>query len=148
MILAVFFENRFGRRIASFGGLLGFRVEFEAPEQNFADLIGRAEIEGPSREFESFGFEAVDTVVEFFRHIVERSRIKPDTCPFHFGKYFYQRQLDVVEQRSHSEAFYFVGQRTGQPQNRVGFLTISGRRFGFVERNDRIPVAHVGGEQR
>jgi len=85
-----------GGVLAGFG-FLGVGVEGEFAEENFAELLGRADVEFCARVGVDGGFEAGEVEAQFFADILQRDRVEADAFVFHGGEDGQERRFDFGE---------------------------------------------------
>ena len=66
----------------------------EFAEEDFAELLGRADVEGNSGVLINGGFEARDVGAQFFTDLLERDGVEADAFVFHGGQDGQKRRFD------------------------------------------------------
>ena len=76
---------------------LAFVIEGEFAEENFAELLGRADVEVGAGVRVDGGFEPGEVGAEFFADILQRDGVEADAFVFHGGEDGQKRRFDFVE---------------------------------------------------
>ena len=78
-------------------GFLGLGIEREFAEENFAELLGGADVERTAGVGVDGGFEAGEIGAQFFADFLERDGVEADAFVLHGGEHGQQRRLDLGE---------------------------------------------------